>query len=44
MERVYNAQNFFYPSVSAAMFVKKSYVQILYHKELAEARILLYML
>ena len=30
---------FFYPSVCAAMFVKKSEVHILYHKELANARI-----
>ena len=35
------AEIFFYPSVCAAMFVKKSQVHFLYHKELAHARILL---
>ena len=39
-ERVNNASIFFYPSVCAAMFVKKSEVHILYHKELADARII----
>jgi hypothetical protein len=33
---------FYYSSVCAAMFVKKSQVHILYHKELADARILCY--
>jgi hypothetical protein len=37
---VYNASNFFYPSVCADMFIKKSQVHILYHKEVADARIL----
>jgi hypothetical protein len=37
---IYKASIFFYSSVCAAMFVKKSYVHILYHKELADARIL----
>ena len=35
------AEIFVYPSVCAAMFVKKSQVHFLYHKELAHARILL---
>jgi hypothetical protein len=39
-ERIYKASIFFYSSVCAAMFVKKSEVHILYHKELAHARIL----
>jgi hypothetical protein len=39
---VYKASIFFlHSSVCASMFVKKSYVHILYHKELAVARILL---
>jgi hypothetical protein len=36
---VYKASIFFYSSLCSAMFVKKSYVHILYHKELADARI-----
>ena len=39
-ERVYKASIFSYSSVCVAMFVKKSQVHILYHKELADARIL----
>jgi hypothetical protein len=38
-ERVYKASILFYSSVCPAMFVKKSYVHILYHKELTDARI-----
>jgi hypothetical protein len=39
-ERVYKASNFFlFVSICAAMIVKKSSVHILYHKELANARI-----
>ena len=37
---VYKASNFYYSSIRTAMFVKKSLVHILYHKELADARIL----
>jgi hypothetical protein len=43
-ELVYNASNFFFIHQCAAMFVKKSKVHILYHKELAYARILEFIL